>query len=88
MNIDTIDSLQILSGAMDAEYGRALGGAINIGTINTGSCASRPCKNGGVCVDGGKGREGKAPSWCKRAGPHGGAKKRTPLQHAPTGSAS
>ena len=42
----------------------------------------------GVCVDGGKGRKGKAPSWCKRAGPHGGAKKRTPLQHAPTGSAA
>ena len=45
-------------------------------------------KEGEKGKEGGGGREGKAPSWCKRAGPHGGAKKkRTPLQHAPTGSA-
>jgi hypothetical protein len=37
LNYDTIDQLQVITGGMDAEYGRALGGAINILTKSGGN---------------------------------------------------
>ena len=37
MNYDAIDSIQVLTGGMDAEYGRALGGAVNIVTKSGGN---------------------------------------------------
>ncbi|MCO4744719.1 MAG: TonB-dependent receptor [Proteobacteria bacterium] len=37
MNYDAIDSLQIITGGMDAEYGRSLGGAVNIVTKSGGN---------------------------------------------------
>ena len=37
MNYDAIESLQVITGGMDAEYGRSLGGAINIVTKSGGN---------------------------------------------------
>ena len=37
MNYDAIESVQVLTGGMDAEYGRSLGGAVNIVTKSGGN---------------------------------------------------
>lgn len=37
MNYDAIESIQVLTGGMDAEYGRALGGAVNLVTKSGGN---------------------------------------------------
>jgi hypothetical protein len=37
MNYDAIESIQVLTGGMDAEYGRSLGGAINVVTKSGGN---------------------------------------------------
>jgi hypothetical protein len=37
MNYDAIDSVEVITGGMDAEYGRSLGGAINIVTKSGGN---------------------------------------------------
>ncbi len=37
MNFDAIDSVQVLTGGLDAEYGRSLGGAINVVTKSGGN---------------------------------------------------
>ncbi len=37
INYDAIDSIQVITGGMDAEYGRALGGAVNLVTKSGGN---------------------------------------------------
>jgi hypothetical protein len=40
MNLDAIEEVQVITGGMDAEYGRAMGGAVNIVTRSGGNTVS------------------------------------------------
>ena len=37
MNFDAIEQIEVITGGMDAEYGRSLGGAVNIVTRSGGN---------------------------------------------------